>query len=119
MRILLSFAVVRVRLLRRPLPDVVRELATPRRTQPSLVGPRRLGRIVHDVLMVGPFSPRCLFLALVLYRLLRQQGRDVELVIGLPAEARDKDAHAWVELDGADVGPPPGGVGYQPLARYG
>lgn len=119
LRILLSFAVVRVRLLRHSLPDVVRELGTPEATRPRVVGPRRLGRIVYDVLTVGPYSPRCLFLALVLYRLLRQEGQAAEFVIGLPTEAQDKDAHAWVEVDGVDVGPPPGGRDYQPFARYG
>ncbi len=119
LRILVSFAVVRVRLLRQPLPDVVRELKVPRRARQRYVGPCRLGRIVYEVLSFGPFSPRCLFLALVLYRLLRQQGEDAELVIGLPTEAEDKDAHAWVEVDGSDVGPPPGGGNYQPLVRYG
>jgi hypothetical protein len=41
------------------------------------------------------------------------------LVIGLPREAITKDAHAWVELDGTDVGPPPGRAGHEPMARFG
>ncbi len=44
----------------------------------------------------------------MLYRLLREQGDAAELVIGLPKNPADKSAHAWVELDGVDVGPPPG-----------
>jgi hypothetical protein len=56
---------------------------------------------------------------MVLYRLLEGQGIDAELVIGLPREPRDKDAHAWVEVDGVDVGPPPGGSRHEELARYG
>jgi hypothetical protein len=56
---------------------------------------------------------------MVLYRLLREQGDDVQLVIGLPLEPRDKDAHAWVEMDGHDVGPPPGRGKHVELARYG
>jgi hypothetical protein len=59
-----------------------------------------------------------LFSALVLYRLLRAQGDRAELVIGLPSDARTKDAHAWVELDGVDVGPPPGRSGHLELTRY-
>ena len=54
----------------------------------------------------------------MLYRLLRRQGDPAELVIGLPASPRDKDAHAWVELDGRDVGPFPGRNGHVELARY-
>jgi hypothetical protein len=54
----------------------------------------------------------------VLYRLLRSRGEPAELVIGLPREPKDKDAHAWVELDGRDVGPPPGKAGHEQLARY-
>ena len=56
--------------------------------------------------------------ALVLYRLLREQGDEPELVIGLPQTAADKDAHAWVELGGVDVGPPPGRGTHEELARF-
>ena len=52
------------------------------------------------------------------YRLLREQGDEPELVIGLPQTAADKDAHAWVELDGVDVGPPPGRGTHEELARF-
>ena len=53
----------------------------------------------------------------MLFRLLREQGDDVELVIGLPEEAADERAHAWVELHGRDVGPPPGRAGHEEMAR--
>jgi hypothetical protein len=66
----------------------------------------------------GPFRPRCLSLALVHYRLLTEQGLEPALVIGLPEGSASKDAHAWVEVSGIDVGPPPGGGGRTPLARY-
>ena len=56
--------------------------------------------------------------SLVLYRLLREQGDDAELVIGLPQTPADKDAHAWVELAGRDVGPPPGRGPHEELARF-
>ena len=36
----------------------------------------------------------------------------------LPGEARDQTAHAWVELNGRDVGPPPGRNGHAELARF-
>ena len=54
----------------------------------------------------------------MLFRLLRAQGEEPELVIGLPLEPRDRDAHAWIELAGRDVGPPPGKGRHVELARY-
>jgi hypothetical protein len=51
--------------------------------------------------------------------MLREQGTPAELVIGLAADARDHLAHAWIEVDGIDVGPPPGRYGHSPIARYG
>ena len=41
-----------------------------------------------------------------------------QLVIGLPHTPADKDAHAWVELAGTDVGPPPGRASHEELARF-
>jgi hypothetical protein len=57
--------------------------------------------------------------ALVFYRLLREQGDPAELVIGLAPDSNDYRAHAWVELGGVDVGPPPGRSGHESLARFG
>jgi hypothetical protein len=48
-----------------------------------------------------------------------EQGQSAEVVIGLPQEPLDNKAHAWVEIDGVDVGPPPGRQGHEELARYG
>ena len=56
--------------------------------------------------------------ALVLYRLLREQDDDAELVIGLPARPTDKDAHAWVELGGSRRRAAPGRSGHEELARF-
>jgi len=78
----------------------------PRQTLPPRVEPRRLGRIVGRVLRIGWWRPRCLFSALVLYRFLREQGDPAEFPIGMPLDRRSKDAHAWVEADRIDVGPP-------------
>jgi len=77
-----------------------------------------LSGAVDRSLRLGPFRTRCLFGALVLYRLLREQGDPAELVIGLPEEARDQAAHAWVELGGFDLGPPPGRGTHTELARF-
>lgn len=61
--------------------------------------------------------PRCLHTALVLYRLLQLGGQPAVLVIGLVPSSETKDAHAWVELDGVDVGPPPGRGRHEQLLR--
>jgi len=110
---------VRVGLLRHPLPELVTRLSPPGRPSDHRVVPARLGHLVGRVLRIGPWRPRCLFGALVLYRLLRRQGDTVQLVIGLPESASGQDAHAWVEWEGTDVGPPPGGRRHVELARFG
>jgi hypothetical protein len=112
------FAVTWTRLRREPVPAVVARLRRVSREPAAGVPPVRLGRIVNRSLGVGPFRARCLFTSMVLFRMLRDQGDDAELVIGLPLEPRDKDAHAWVELGGRDVGPPPGRGRHEELARY-
>jgi hypothetical protein len=103
----------------RPLPEIVRRLAAEEPSARYRVNPRRLGRIVQRVLRAGPWEARCIWTSLVVYALLRRQGDEPQLVIGLPLEPKDKDAHAWVELDGVDVGPPPGRGRHRELARYG
>jgi hypothetical protein len=103
---------------RRSLPRLIEGLRSAGKASPARIEPRRLGRIVERTLRLGPWRARCLFTSLVLYRLLREQGEHPQFVIGLPREPRDKDAHAWVEIDGRDVGPPPGRSGHQELARY-
>jgi Transglutaminase-like superfamily len=101
-----------------PLPEVVRRLNTSDRPSRYRVDPRRLGRIVGRALRAGPWRARCVWTALVLYALLRRQGDEPDLVIGLPLEPKDRDAHAWIELDGIDVGPPPGQARHVQLARF-
>ena len=90
---------------------------------PPKLGRRRnpvgLGRAVWKALSPGPLRARCLPVALVHYRLLIEQGFPAEVVIGLPDKAEAPDAHAWVEVEGVDVGPPPGRGGRTALARYG
>jgi hypothetical protein len=80
--------------------------------------PALLSRAVSRGLRLGPWQPRCLIRALVLYRLLRAQGDEPVLVIGLDAVRPTTEAHAWVELDGRDVGPAPGASGHRALVRY-
>jgi hypothetical protein len=115
-RVWRSLALVRLQVHRKPLPDVVRSLGRGR--APRRYPPTRLSRAVDRATRVGGGDPTCLVRALVLYDLLRAQGDKPQLVIGLPEHARDHEAHAWVELDGADVGPPPGRGRHSALARF-
>lgn len=104
---------------RKPLPELVSSLAevgTPRRRYPQ--DPVRLGQVVAKTLTTPKGPPRCLISALVAFRLHRLEGRPVELVIGLPMTPQDKDAHAWLEMNGRDIGPPPGRHGHVELTRY-
>jgi Transglutaminase-like superfamily len=119
-RVLRRYAVVRVRLFREPLPRVASRLGR----QKQQAARRRhsaaqLSRAVDRTLRLGSRRPSCLASSLVLYSLLREQGDAAELAIGLRERPTDKTAHAWVELDGVDVGPPPGGHGHVALAHFG
>jgi hypothetical protein len=105
-----------IALRRERLPDLVDRLGVPGGDSPR--PPLLLSRAVSRGLRVGPWVPRCIVRSLVLYRLLRAQGDDAEVVIGLPGERPARDAHAWVEYRGRDIGPDPGAAGHQPLARY-
>ena len=108
---------VRLGLRRSPLPVFAQELARiPIRADRH--PPALLSLAVHRSLQLGPLRPRCLTNSLVLYGLLREQGDEAEVVIGLPAQARDHAAHAWVELEHSDVGPPPGRGRHTAIARF-
>jgi hypothetical protein len=118
-RIWTWFAILTVQLRLRQLPDLVRELSVTAPPARSPLHPRRLGRAVWRALSIAGYRPRCLTASLVLYRLLSENGQPAELVLGLPVEAPNNKAHAWVEIDGMDVGPPPGKASHEELARYG
>jgi hypothetical protein len=108
---------VRLDLSRYALPEVVarysrRAPSSHHYTVPTL-------RRGVDRLLVLPGRPmRCLPRALVLYSLLVEQEQDPRLVVGLPTVATSTRAHAWVEIDGVDVGPSPGQNGHQPMSAY-
>lgn len=116
-RIWLRFGLVTVDLRRKPLPALVEELARTNGEPRSRYSPATLSNAVHRSLHLGSRRPRCLVNALVLFRLLREQGDPAELLIGLPHDAKNHEAHAWVELAGRDVGPPPGRHGHEEMAR--
>jgi transglutaminase superfamily protein len=117
-RIWARFAAVRAGVNREPLPAYVERLGdVPGTAQP--IDGRLLARAVDRCLRVGSARPRCLYNALVLYRLLREQGEPAELVVGLLPQSPNEEAHAWVELGGYDMGPAPGRNGHEPMARFG
>lgn len=118
-RIWTSYAVVRFRLARLPLPAAVASLSPPARSAAPSATPRAQGRMVWRRLRVATWRPPCLARALVLYRMLALTGTPAVVVIGLPEQARTPEAHAWVEIDGVDVGPPPGRNGHVELVRFG
>ena len=80
------------------------------------VDPQWLGRMIWRRLPQA--QAVCIDRALVQMAMLHRRGVSSRLVIGLPKVATSKEAHAWVEVDGVDVGPPPGGRGHTALARY-
>jgi hypothetical protein len=112
------YLIVRIRTGREPLPRLAARIGDVGAAHSDRMPPRQLAWAVDRTLHLGRLRPRCIFNALVLYRLLREQGDAAELVIGLPKNPADKAAHAWVELDGVDVGPPPGQNGHDPMARF-
>ena len=118
LRIWVRFLVVRALLTRQPLPALVGRLGRPARPASRRYSSAFLSRAVNRSLHLGARRPTCLASSLVLFRLLHEQGDEAELVIGLPAAAATKDAHAWVEIRGVDVGPPPGKGTHEAFARY-
>jgi Transglutaminase-like superfamily len=119
-RILRRYAVVRARLFREPLPALASRLGG----GSEQAGRRRhsaaqLSRAVDRTLRLGSRRPSCLVSSLVLYSLLREQGDAAEVAVGLRERPTDKTAHAWVEVDGVDIGPPPGSRGHVALAHFG
>jgi transglutaminase superfamily protein len=119
LHIWMTFLVVERGLRREPLPDFVSRLGGSGRRVRVRHSPARLSRAVYKSLRIGRRRPKCLITSLVLFHLLRSQGDRAELIIGLPDEPADHFAHAWVELEGKDVGPPPGRNGHLELARFG
>jgi hypothetical protein len=112
------FLMVHVRLRTGTLPQAIAHIRADRVRSAPAISPVRLGRIVTRALGITGRRPRCLINALVHYRLLTELGHPAELVIGLPRDAITPDAHAWIEIGGVDVGPPPGRGPHVPLARY-
>ncbi|SRR5713226_2131943 len=119
LRIWRLFLFVRIAMKREPLPQFVSRLGRSWRSDRAYAQPVRVSRTVDRSLRLGRWQPTCLERSLVLYGLLREQGDSAELVIGLPDDASDYRAHAWVEISGVVVGPAPGRGNHVPMARFG
>jgi hypothetical protein len=104
-RIVACYAQVRRRLAREPLPALAASFGDVPVRSGEPIPARQLGWAIDRTLRIGSRRPRCIFNPAV-------------LVVGLPQAAITKDAHAWVELNGMDVGPPPGRAGHEPMARF-
>lgn len=118
LRVYRAFLRVAPRVHRRPLPGLVATLGAAPESLTPPVPAARVSRAVDRCLVFSRIRPRCITLSLVMYRLLVEQGERPELVIGLEPDAPGHRAHAWVELDGRDVGPPPGRGVHEPMGRF-
>ena len=116
-RVYWTWLVVRLRIGRTPLPDLVEQMRGPSRMSLPW-SPQRAVANVARLLRVRDAGARCIVASLVGIRMLSRMGWGAELVIGLPSNPVDHSAHAWLEVDGQDIGPPPGGAGYAEIARY-
>jgi len=115
-RVLRAYVVTRWQLHKLGLPGAVRaaQLGSSRRVQPG-----RLSRQVSLVLRFGgERNTRCIHRAVVLHRLLAEQGEESAVVIGLRPGEPTTRAHAWVEWRGHDLGPAPGRGDHVELARF-
>jgi hypothetical protein len=61
---------------------------------------RAIARLVEAAARRGPYRATCLPRSLTLWWLLRRQGIDAELRIGVRKDAGPFEAHAWVEWRG-------------------
>jgi hypothetical protein len=116
-RVWRSYILVLRTVNKKPLAHLTRDLAA-RSDSSQHHPPELLSHAVARSLRIGRYQPRCLIGSLILFKLLREQGDEPVLVIGLLDKAVDHRAHAWIELDGRDVGPPPGRGRHVALARF-
>ncbi len=81
------------------------------RTAPSVSGPatgrvemaRETWQLVLWAARYGPYSGNCLSRSLTLWWLLRQQGLESQLRIGVSNAAGRFEAHAWIEYQGVVI----------------
>lgn len=76
------------------------------RPRTDLPAAQALARIVQGASPWSPLSANCLPRALVLCRLLRQQGLQADLRLGVGKPEGEFAAHSWVEHDGVPLAEP-------------
>ena len=113
-----TLAGVLVWLRRLPLPELVQHLNKVSRVRRRHDDPVRLGQLAAAALRLPGWQARCLLRCLVAYRVIRRQGGEPVLQIGIRPDAVDHETHSWLELDGRDVGPPPGKGNHEVLVTY-
>jgi hypothetical protein len=62
--------------------------------------PAIVARVVRIAATYGPYRATCLPRAIVLWGLLRREGFEPVVAMGVRKGARGVEAHAWVELEG-------------------
>lgn len=77
--------------------------STPKGPQEAVICVARTCRMVRAAGHYGAVSPSCLESSLALWYLLRRQGIDSQIRIGVRKEKEDFEAHAWVEWNGTPL----------------
>ena len=88
------------------------------RPRTDLPAAQALARIVHGAAPWSALPANCLPRALILCRLLRRQGLQAELRLGVGKPEGEFAAHAWVEHDGIALSESASAIGtFTPLDR--
>jgi Transglutaminase-like superfamily len=100
--------------------SLLARLATPRRTPLAdaarlLPTARAMGRMVRIAAARGLHKASCLPQSLALWYLLRRQGMNSQLRIGVRKAAGRLEAHAWAELAGSPIEPDDAGQRFEPF----
>jgi hypothetical protein len=104
-RALITVVVASVRLRATGLERTQRRMAGPDRPVPPDADERVTAstRVVWAVIRRIPYARTCLPRSVALWALLRRQGIDSEVVIGVRPGGAPLDAHAWVERAGVPL----------------
>jgi hypothetical protein len=105
-RLGLPLAALAVRVV--SLTRVLRQVSPPINAQTDPILARGIQSALEDALAAGPYRGNCLSQSLTLLWLLRRQGLQGDLRIGVRREAGQFLAHAWVEHANVPLNEAPG-----------